>query len=488
MSDIATFTNCPHIGLREDRSSIYMMPTPAHSCFVRGVPFTPNAEHQHGFCLQANHCNCPLFSGPVRVNFVGAPGVPGAPPDALGVPPSGPVGPGLPNGHNGHHTPPSGSGRVLSGNVPLPLDPRQQFSELPADTPPSTPLMDGSTPLKPAESAQPASKAPKYTSEPPPGYTPPPPPVQQNTLPGQDAENYAGAMPPNDAPTRDSQNEQSAQAPYLTPPPPSVGYEAPLYGAPYNGATYNASPLYGVPYYGAPSYGAYTSPKRRRINWLLSLIVLLVLLGAGMGYVVYTDRLDRLVAAVSQRAGAVTDLLGTRDVPVPANGGGNAGDAQTDMGAANGAADLDGAAVITQSGEIMATNGITIINVHANDANDDNVVVQIAGTVDAPPTPKRLTAATSNVTPAQPANAILEALATPASGDAFIGPQPAEQGDPTQTPAAAEAAPTATPTASATATPALPEEPAKSGALQPLKVILRPPALLPPPPNRMDVR
>lgn len=60
------FNSCPHIGLQEDRASVYMSPTPAHQCHIKAKPFVPDDEHQQEFCLCSNYTNCPLYSPDVK--------------------------------------------------------------------------------------------------------------------------------------------------------------------------------------------------------------------------------------------------------------------------------------------------------------------------------------------------------------------------------------------------------------------------------------
>ena len=250
---------------------------------------------------------------------------------------------------------------------------------------------------------------------------------------GQGADQYMGTTSANSAPFTDAQNTHSGQSPYVTPPPPFVGYEMPGQGAPY--------------------YGAY-APRRRRARGLFTLLTLLVLLAAGAGYAAYNNQLQPVMAAVTQKAGVVTDMLATRGILPPFANGAGAADGQAGTGLPNGGGELHGATTMTQTGEITATNGLT-------NGVSNGVAIQIAVPMDAHPTPKRLTAANSNDTSAQSTNTILEALATPTKDNALLGPQPAEPNNDAQVAgtkvpsAAVTLAPTATPTASATAMAAL---------------------------------
>jgi len=62
MTSQAQFSACPHLGLEEDRNSVYMRATPAHCCFIRPQVFSPDEAHQESFCLQETHVDCPLYS------------------------------------------------------------------------------------------------------------------------------------------------------------------------------------------------------------------------------------------------------------------------------------------------------------------------------------------------------------------------------------------------------------------------------------------
>lgn len=57
-----SFSACPHLGLKEDRNSVYMRATPAHCCFIKARAFSPEEAHQDSFCLSSNFTNCPLYS------------------------------------------------------------------------------------------------------------------------------------------------------------------------------------------------------------------------------------------------------------------------------------------------------------------------------------------------------------------------------------------------------------------------------------------
>ena len=56
-----TFGSCPHLGLNEDRSSVYMQPTPAHRCFAKHTTFLPDEAYQTNFCLGGNHKACAFY-------------------------------------------------------------------------------------------------------------------------------------------------------------------------------------------------------------------------------------------------------------------------------------------------------------------------------------------------------------------------------------------------------------------------------------------
>lgn len=53
---------CPHVGLDEDRSSVYLAPTPAHRCYAKSSPFAPNEAHQQSYCLSCDHTSCGIFA------------------------------------------------------------------------------------------------------------------------------------------------------------------------------------------------------------------------------------------------------------------------------------------------------------------------------------------------------------------------------------------------------------------------------------------
>lgn len=374
MSDIASFTNCPHIGLREDRSSLYMMPTPAHSCFVRGVPFTPNAEHQYGFCLNANHANCPLYTAPVRVNIS----------SVQGIGPMGSPEQGISANQNGAKMPAVGNG-VFSGNVPLPGAKPTLENGVPLHSPLHTSTPDsqpggGTEPVDSTVADDVAMDAAATLSDQPLSS-------QQTNSNAPHVSHYASGAPY----TVPTQNAHYGQGLYTTPPPPQVGY--------------------------APSYSGEQFKKRRRSHWVRNMAVLILLLAAAAGYVVYTDNVDRALSFAVQGANTVTKLVRTNSAifftAIDSVGGSSNG---TSIGSASAAEPaLGSVAVLTSTAEITGTHAVTDVSSAGQATLVDSVDV-------IPPTPKRLTAADSNSTPVQPAANILEMLATPTQKSTLFGP------------------------------------------------------------------
>lgn len=59
-NQLQSFSNCPHLGLYGDSSSVYMMATPSHCCFAGEKTFSPDLEYQTQYCLTPNHTLCSL--------------------------------------------------------------------------------------------------------------------------------------------------------------------------------------------------------------------------------------------------------------------------------------------------------------------------------------------------------------------------------------------------------------------------------------------
>lgn len=52
---------CPYLGLRDDRTVVAMLPTPAHACYARKKRYTPSIEHQMVRCLSSNYPGCSIY-------------------------------------------------------------------------------------------------------------------------------------------------------------------------------------------------------------------------------------------------------------------------------------------------------------------------------------------------------------------------------------------------------------------------------------------
>lgn len=52
---------CPYLGLRDDRTVLAMVPTPAHACFARRRRYSPSIEHQIVRCLSSNYPGCSIY-------------------------------------------------------------------------------------------------------------------------------------------------------------------------------------------------------------------------------------------------------------------------------------------------------------------------------------------------------------------------------------------------------------------------------------------
>ena len=52
---------CPYLGLRDDRTVVAMLPTPAHACFARRKRYAPSLEHQIVRCLSPAYPGCSIY-------------------------------------------------------------------------------------------------------------------------------------------------------------------------------------------------------------------------------------------------------------------------------------------------------------------------------------------------------------------------------------------------------------------------------------------
>lgn len=60
---------CPYLGLRDDRTVVAMLPTPAHACFARRKRYSPSVEHQVVRCLSSNYPGCSVYPDKVADTF-----------------------------------------------------------------------------------------------------------------------------------------------------------------------------------------------------------------------------------------------------------------------------------------------------------------------------------------------------------------------------------------------------------------------------------
>lgn len=86
MSTQNSFSPCPHLGLHEDRNSVFMQSTPAHNCYIKARAFPVDEAHQNSFCLNGEYTKCPLYSADapiVTTRALPAPQAPQAQPGLL---------------------------------------------------------------------------------------------------------------------------------------------------------------------------------------------------------------------------------------------------------------------------------------------------------------------------------------------------------------------------------------------------------------------
>lgn len=53
---------CPHLGMKQDRSTAFAYPSPGNYCYNCKVPTSPAEDHQERFCLTTARNECPVYN------------------------------------------------------------------------------------------------------------------------------------------------------------------------------------------------------------------------------------------------------------------------------------------------------------------------------------------------------------------------------------------------------------------------------------------